>query len=183
MSNKNNSRGCAAGAQTAPYRAAEYRQVLEQWWPRGAPFPPAFPWVGAMTSRRQLARSIDALGASLPPIPPDVRGDQLATLEFISDLSIRMGDASGSGIAVSMCLGGKEPDEQRGEFMSTFGGECDHSGYNSGPCVSIGDGTDYPGTGSCQTGCARVQTYPDCSYDIQECCEESECDCPEGVEC
>ncbi len=79
-------------APGAPGKSAAYTTVLDTWWPRSAPLPPAMPWLGMRASRAGVERAISTYGALLPALPVSgaAAGTDPRNIEVLMDFAFRV---------------------------------------------------------------------------------------------
>lgn len=160
----------ASGA--ADRRVEDYIRLLETSWPKGAPFPPAAPWVASMTRRSTIEKEIRRRAGILPDLlpggTPETDHQNLVTIsEFAGQV---LGDPS---VLYSGC--GK----------TDYTGEFGHDRYQDAGCHGnagwaneciplVGDYAEPYRTGHCDYPCGQVTEWSDCTYDV-ECCGETDC--------
>ncbi len=196
MSNTHASSGTSAGGCCAsckgssPSKGTDARRegwgrVLDRLWPKGAPFPPAAPWAGAVVRRRNLQEVVNNLPHRLPTLPRPGLGDEdhSDNLAAIADfLTLSVPERHSDVVVMSICGGDKGGGES---FEHPYGGVGDGSceGATVGDvCVRFSDaeGAEFYDSGPCPkngTGC--ITQGSDCSYNILSC----GCDDVNGTGC
>ena len=132
--------GSTKGPQPTTVRSskrASYQAPLDAWWPSGAPFPPAAPWVRTHGSRGQVVAGLERVGEELPDLPSP--GDPMApeNLSMVSEIILGLEGSPGGMVAYSGCSD-KEDDTPKPVPTSTCNAEGCECYYRKGD-----DGKEY----------------------------------------